>query len=33
VSDLDTLIATFDDVLPALAERQEPILVEVELQS
>ena len=31
VSDLDTLIATFDDVLPALAERQEPILVEVEL--
>ena len=33
VSDLDTLTATLDDVLPALATRQDPILVEVELEA
>jgi benzoylformate decarboxylase len=33
VSDLETLTATFDDVLPALSARQEPILVEVELEA
>jgi hypothetical protein len=33
VSDLDTLTATLDDVLPALAARQDPILVEVELEA
>jgi benzoylformate decarboxylase len=33
VGDLATLTATLDDVLPALAARQEPILVEVELQA
>jgi benzoylformate decarboxylase len=32
VTDLETLLATLDDVLPALAARQDPILVEVELQ-
>ena len=32
VSDLETLNATLDDVLPALDTRQDPILVEVELE-
>lgn len=32
VNDLDTLLATLDDVLPALATRQAPILVEVKVE-
>jgi benzoylformate decarboxylase len=32
-SDLETLVVTLDDVLPALATRRDPILVEVEVEA